>query len=113
LSDRFGPVPARVESLFTTVRCRKLGVELGFERMTLKLDTLRCYFVNNPESPYFESRIFKTILEFIQTVTNKGRLKQVGKNFMIVFEDMKDMEAVHKLLKHMQQALPKEPQTLL
>lgn len=113
LSDRFGPVPTRVESLFTTVRCRKLGVELGFERMTLKQDTLRCYFVNNPESPYFESRIFKSILDFIQTATNKGRLKQVGKNFMIVFEDMTDMEAVHKLLKHMQQALPKDHQTLL
>lgn len=113
LSDRFGPVPTRVDSLFTTVRCRKLGVELGFERMTLKQDTLRCYFVNNPESPYFESRIFKSILDFIQTATNKGRLKQVGKNFMIVFEDMTDMEAVHKLLKHMQQALPKDHQTLL
>ena len=108
LSDRFGPVPARLDSLFTTVRCRKLGVELGFERMTLKLDTLRCYFVNNPESPYFESRTFKAILEFIQTATNKGRLKQVGKNFMMVFEDMSDMEAVHTLLKQMQKALPKD-----
>ena len=85
-----------------------MGVELGFERMTLKQDTLRCYFVNNPESPYFESRTFKAILEFIQTATNKGRLKQVGKNFMMVFEDMSDMEAVHTLLKQMQRALPKD-----
>ncbi|HEX8331254.1 MAG TPA: transcription-repair coupling factor, partial [Segetibacter sp.] len=50
--DRFGPIPQPVEDLFTTVRCRKLGVELGFEKMTLKAETLRCYFINRPDSPY-------------------------------------------------------------
>ncbi len=34
--DRFGPIPASVEDLFTTVRCRKIAVELGFEKMILK-----------------------------------------------------------------------------
>ena len=29
MHDRFGPVPPQVEDLFTTVRCRKLAVELG------------------------------------------------------------------------------------
>jgi len=79
MEDRFGPVPECVEDLFTTVRCRKLAVELGFERMTLKNKTLRCYFVNNPESPYFHSTTFQSILLHIQTKTNKSHLKQVGK----------------------------------
>src|SRR5438045_4540757 len=39
--DRFGPIPAPVEDLFTTVRCRKLAVELGFEKMMLKNETLK------------------------------------------------------------------------
>ena len=60
--DRFGPIPASVEDLFTTVRCRKLAVDLGFEKMTLKDNTLRCYFINRPDSPYFESDLFKDCL---------------------------------------------------
>jgi transcription-repair coupling factor (superfamily II helicase) len=98
LADRFGPIPPLVEDLFTTVRCRKLAVQLGFERMTLKQDTLRCYFVNNPDSPYFESPVFQGILQFIQTRTNKGKLKQVGKNFMLVIDDVESMEQLHRLL---------------
>jgi transcription-repair coupling factor (superfamily II helicase) len=101
LADRFGPIPQLVEDLFTTVRCRRIAVALGFERMTLKQDTLRCYFVNNPDSPYFESPVFQAILQFIQTRTNKGKLKQVAKNFMLVVEDVEDMRQLHRLLSSM------------
>src|SRR5437588_675467 len=47
--DRFGPVPSQVEDLFVTVRCRQLAVEMGFERMVLKDETLRCYFINKAD----------------------------------------------------------------
>ena len=78
LNDRFGPVPAEVEDLFTTVRVRKLSVELGFEKLFLKNETLKCFFVSNPDSPYFQSNTFNGILQFLQTGTNKGKLKQVA-----------------------------------
>ena len=99
--DRFGPIPQPVEDLFTTVRCRKLGVELGFEKMTLKAETLRCYFINRPDSPYFESELFKNVLDYLQTGTNKARLKQTGKMFLLVADDIKDMLAMHRFLQKM------------
>lgn len=99
--DRFGPVPPQVEDLFTTVRCRKLAVALGFEKMVLKDETLRCYFISNPDSPYFESAAFNKILQFIQTQTNKARLKQVNKLFMLIVEDISSMEALLGFLKRM------------
>jgi transcription-repair coupling factor (superfamily II helicase) len=101
LTDRFGPMPPQVRELFITVRCRKLAVELGFERMILKNDSLKCYFVNKPDSPYFESQTFNSILQYLQTGTNKARLKQVGKLFMIAVEPVKDMQNVHSFLKKM------------
>jgi len=99
--DRFGPIPSQVEDLFTTVRCRKLGVKLGFEKMLLKNDSLKCYFINRPDSPYFESEIFKRILSFIQTQTNKARLKQVGKIFLLIVDEISTMEDIHSLLNRM------------
>jgi transcription-repair coupling factor (superfamily II helicase) len=99
MADRFGPIPPPVEDLFTTVRCRRIAVDLGFERMVLKEDTLRCYFVNNPDSPYFESAVFNSILTYVQTRTNKAKLKQTGRNFMLIVDDIESMDQLHNFLK--------------
>ncbi len=105
--DRFGPIPQPVEDLFTTVRCRKLAVELGFEKMTLKDNTMRCYFINRPDSPYFESEIFKHVLAYLQTGTNRGRLKQAGRNFILIVEQVKRMEEMHGFLNRMHKEVVK------
>ena len=101
--DRFGKIPPQVEDLFVTVRCRKLAVELGFERMVLKSDTLRCYFVNNPDSPYFASDVFKKLLDYVQTRTNKARLKQTGRNFLLIVDDVMSMEKLFTFLTDMRE----------
>ena len=82
-------------------RFSKLAVELGFERMILKNDALKCYFINRPDSPYFESATFNAILQYLQTGTNKARLKQVGKLFYIVVEPANDMQDAYSFLKRM------------
>jgi transcription-repair coupling factor (superfamily II helicase) len=101
LTDRFGAIPREVKDLFITVRCRKLAVELGFERLLLKNNSLKCYFINRPDSPYFESETFKGILSFIQTQTNKARLKQVGRLFLLIVDNTSTMEEIHSFLKTM------------
>jgi transcription-repair coupling factor (superfamily II helicase) len=107
--DRFGPIPSVVEDLFTTVRCRWIAVQLGFEKMSLKDDTMRCYFVNKNDSPYFESELFKNILQYLQTGTNKAKLKQVAKNFLLVVEYVKGMDEMFTFLDRMLKGvLPKQ-----
>lgn len=101
MSDRFGPAPTQVEDVFTTIRCRRHAVKLGFEKMTVKGGVLRCYFINKNDSPYFESSTFKSILHFLQTATIKAKLKQVGKNFFIVADSMINMKQVEMLLERM------------
>jgi len=98
LEDRFGTLPRQVDDLFITVRCRKLAVDLGFEKMSLKDNTLRCFFINRPDSPYFESGTFQKIIQFLQTETNKGKLKQTGRLFLLVANDLQDMAAMHRFL---------------
>ncbi|HMH22697.1 MAG TPA: transcription-repair coupling factor [Puia sp.] len=108
LSDRFGPVPSQVEDLFDTVRIRELSVKLGFEKMILKEDTLRGYFINRPDSPYFESGVFRLILDFIQKQTNKAKLKQAGKHFLLVVQDIHSMQELLEFLRRMSAfAVPK------
>ena len=99
MEDRFGALPRPVQDLFTTVRCRKLAVELGFEKMSLKDTTLRCFFINRPDSPYFESDTFQKVIQYLQTETNKGKLKQTGKLFLLVADNIKNMEEIYSFLK--------------
>jgi transcription-repair coupling factor (superfamily II helicase) len=101
LQDRFGPIPAPVNDLFITIQCRRMAISLGFEKMTLKDETLRCFFINRPDSPYFESDTFKNLLAFTQTSMNNAHFKQVGKTFILIIKDVKDMESCLRLLNKM------------
>ncbi len=109
--DRFGPIPQPVTDLFTTLKCRKIAVDLGFEKMTLKENVLRCYFINRPDSPYFESETFKKILDYLQTGTNRATLKQTGKNFLLAVENVKSMEQMQHFLQQMHNQVVKPIQT--
>ena len=82
-----------------------MAVELGFEKMLLKNDTLKCFFVGNPESPYFQSDTFNSILYYLQTGTNKGKLKQVGKNGILVVDDITSMSSLYDFIHRMLQAV--------
>ncbi len=94
LQDRFGPLPAPVHDLFNTIRSRTIACELGFEKLIIKNEQMRLYFVSNPDSPYFESDTFNHILKYIQTKTRNAHLKQVGKNFLLVVDKVKKMKDV-------------------
>ena len=110
LEDRFGSVPEAVEDLFDTVRIRKLAVELGFEKLIFKNAGVRLYFINRPDSKYFESETFRNLLDFIQKQTRQARLKQNGKLFMLILSDISSikillefMQRMHRSVKQMEQ----------
>jgi transcription-repair coupling factor (superfamily II helicase) len=108
LVDRFGPVPGEVQDLITTVRCRWNAIDLGFEKMTLKDKILRCYFINKNDSPYFESEVFKNIMQYLQTGTNKSQIEAAWKNFLLVVNDVDDMKMMLEFLKRMHSAVIKK-----
>jgi transcription-repair coupling factor (superfamily II helicase) len=104
MQDRFGPVPVPVKDLFCMIRCRWMAIKLGFEKMMLKDEKLRCYFINNPDSPYFESPTFNHILTYLQTSVNNAKLRQVGKNFILAVDKIKSMSDLYDFLKNMEEA---------
>lgn len=103
LKDRFGPIPFQVAELFSGIRLRWICKKMGIERLSLKSRKLRCYFVSNPQSAFYESQFFKNFLNFI---TTKGpelglSLKQ-SKNFLIMVKDgMNNLKQCRKLLENL------------
>ncbi len=98
LNDRFGPIPPQVEDLFITVQCRKIAVALGFEKIIMKDESAKFYFINRPDSPYYESEVFKKIISYMQTETHTVRLKQTGRSFSLIALEIKSMESLYQFL---------------
>lgn len=107
LRDRFGPVPKEVKSLFDGLRLRWISKRLGFERIILKNRKLRCYFVENPQSLYYESPIFKAVMTFISTQGHSlgFGIKQSNRYLLLVKDGVKSMKAAETLLEELENNL--------
>ncbi|NOS56525.1 MAG: transcription-repair coupling factor [Cyclobacteriaceae bacterium] len=97
LVDRFGSLPVAVEQLINTVRLRWMGEELGFEKISLKNDKLRGYFVSGKDD-YFKSDVFGRILAFVQTQPKKCRVKETGGKPILTVEGITNVEAAIDIL---------------
>ncbi len=101
LTDRFGKMPPQVEELFDGLRLRWQSKALGFERVILKNGKLSCFFVGNPQSPFYETRLFKNLLNFVTTVgqrRHKFSFKQTPRNFILIREDVHTIGGAQKII---------------
>jgi transcription-repair coupling factor (superfamily II helicase) len=57
-------MPKEAEDLCNLVRLRRLGKQLGAERLVLKNGQMRLYFVQSEQSPYYQSKEFGQIVAY-------------------------------------------------
>jgi transcription-repair coupling factor (superfamily II helicase) len=88
LIDRFGPVPQQTQELINTIRLRRSARKLGFEKITLKNNLMSATFITNKESPFYQSNIFSTVLQFIQAYQQSVRMKEVNEKLSLTFKDV-------------------------
>jgi transcription-repair coupling factor (superfamily II helicase) len=103
LEDRFGKLPKEVSALFEALRMRWMCKKLGFERLILKGGKLRCYFLSDPQSAFFETERFNKLVQFIGT---KGRvmglhLKQTNKELILVQDEVRRIEQAKRTLEQL------------
>jgi len=98
LNDRFGPVPPQVSDMLNTMRLQWLGKAIGFEKITLKKNVLRGYFVANQQSPYFESSMFRQVLMFVQSNPRRTNLKEVKNSLRLSIDGVNSIDEAVQLL---------------
>ena len=85
LTDRFGPIPHEGEELLQVVALRRYGKRLGCEKIMLKQGRMQMQFVSNPNSAYYKSAAFGSVLNYIGNHARRCNLKEVkGKRAMVV-----------------------------
>jgi transcription-repair coupling factor (superfamily II helicase) len=99
LVDRFGQTPNEIHTLFEAIKLRWKGKEIGFERIIIKNNSLRAYFISDNQSNYFESKSFKQILSFLKNNPQSCELKQLNGKLSLRKNNISDISDVLSLFK--------------
>ena len=92
LEDRFGPVPKQGEELMHVVALRRIGKRLGCEKIVLRQGRMQMQFVSNADSPYYQSRAFDKVLNFVAMNARRCNLKEVNSRRLMVVSNVLTVE---------------------
>jgi transcription-repair coupling factor (superfamily II helicase) len=98
ITDRFGPIPIPVNDLIKTVRLRWLAEKLGFEKVTLKNESMKCYFVPSDNEKYFQSSIFSNVIKYVQSNPRKCQMREYKKRLILTIEEAQTVDIAIELL---------------
>ncbi|MFT5957892.1 MAG: transcription-repair coupling factor (superfamily II helicase), partial [Flavobacteriales bacterium] len=99
LEDRFGPLPEETEHLLTSIKLRRMANDIGFAKLILKSGKMIGYFVQNQDSPYYQSSKFTAVLEFIKNNPNRGKMYEKNGSLRMSFERVDNVEEAMEILK--------------
>ena len=93
LKDRFGPLPKETGELIQTLRLRWLARTIGFEKLSLKYGYMKGTFAGENDSPYFQSKAFGSVLQFIQTNPGELTMKERKNKLTLQFDGVKSVKS--------------------
>ncbi len=98
LEDRFGKIPTEGQSLMLVVRLRWMAMKFGIEKLVLKNERMTAFLVSNPQSPYYHSPIFGSLLQYMTSHPRQCQLREQNHRRSVVFSDVKTVERAWELL---------------
>jgi len=98
LVDRFGKIPEAGEELIRVVELRRLGKQLGFEKIVMKQGMLRCYFPEG-DGQYYQGAVFERILNFYASHAQRCRLEDKNGRRSLQVNTVRTIKGACTLLK--------------
>lgn len=92
LEDRFGKIPHQGKELIRIVRLRRIAKSLGIEKLFLKASQLTLFLISDSESPYYQSKAFGKLLNYIQHNPRECKLREVKKKRSVVIRNIPNVE---------------------
>lgn len=101
VKDRFGPLPVGVKNLTDTVRLRWKAIDLGFEKVTIKGNKMRCYISDKKPQEYFQSERFGNVLAFIKGNPKDTNMKEVKNKLLITIINIGSIDQASLIMNQM------------
>ena len=99
LIDRFGPLPTQAEELLHVVTLRRIGKQLGCEKILLKQGRMFLYFVSQQNSPYYQSDAFGRIIDYATSHVNRCNLREQNNKRSMVITNVPTVEEAVNVVK--------------
>jgi len=80
------------------VRLRWLAMDYGMEKIVLKINQLICYFVNNSQSPFYDSPNFQKVMQFAAKNPKISELKNTKGKLILKFSNVSSIENAYQIL---------------
>ena len=97
MEDRFGPIPKPTADLIQTIALRRNAKRLGFDKVSLKQGKMTGIFAAQNESAYYQSKVFESVLAYVQEHPADCHLQEFKSKLGIVFEHVDSVEAATRL----------------
>ncbi|SDK79604.1 transcription-repair coupling factor (superfamily II helicase) [Catalinimonas alkaloidigena] len=101
MTDRFGAFPPQVEDLIRTVRLRWKAERAGFEKLVLKENVMKGYFLPSDQEAYYKSETFGRILDYVQRHPKTCRMRETSKRLILTVQHVNSIEKAATILDQM------------
>ncbi len=98
LLDRFGPVPAAVDTLLNIVRIRRRATKLGMEKVMMKGGKFRAWFVNAKAESFYQGEVFGKVIDLVKSQPRRFSMKNQSNAVGIEVLEVPDTASAIRLL---------------
>ena len=98
LADRFGPLPEPAAALLDIVRIKWKAVKLGIEKILLKNDLLIANFISDPESLFYRSQLFISVMNYVNRFPNQMSVRQKESKLSLTIRPVKTVKSAIQVL---------------
>ncbi|MGB0976791.1 MAG: transcription-repair coupling factor [Prolixibacteraceae bacterium] len=100
--DRFGKMPDEAKELTKIVELRWIAQRNGIEKVRLKKKRMVLDFISDPQSPFYSSKEFTNVLNWLQKNPGKAGMKQekdkIRLTFIKIFDVKDALDAMKSLV---------------
>jgi len=98
LDDRFGPVPPPAAALLDIARIKWIAVRLGIEKILLKNSLLIANFISDPNSPFYRSHLFVSVMNHVNRHHKRMSVKQKESRLSLTVTDVRSVSSAISVL---------------
>lgn len=104
LTDRFGAIPRQGIELMNVVTLRRIGKELGIEKIILRGGRMNLQLVTNPKSLYYKSSAFESLLNYVGNHPRQCVIKEQKGVRMVVIAQVENVKEGITVLQNIHQS---------
>jgi transcription-repair coupling factor (superfamily II helicase) len=98
LIDRFGLIPPPAQALLDIVRIKWIAVKIGIEKILLKNNLLIANFVSDPNSKFYRSSLFVSIMNYVNRKQKQMNMKQKAAKLSLTINEVKSVKGAIRVL---------------